>query len=489
MSTLDAIVVGSGPNGLAAAVTLARAGLSVTVLERAETIGGGARTAELTLPGFRHDICSAVHPMAFASPFFSEFRLRERMEFVTPEISYAHPLDGGRAALAHRDIALTAEGLGRDGRAWQQMFGPLVADGRALAEVTGSALLRAVGHPVATLRLGLRALEQGGPLWNLRWSGDAAPALLSGVMAHAVQPMPTLGSAAAGLALATHAHAAGWPIPIGGSQSIIDTLAADLRAHGGTIETGIDVTDIRALPASRLVLFDTSAAGMARIAGDRLPDAYRARLRRFRFGNAAAKVDFALSAPVPWTNPDLVRSGTLHIGGTRPEVARGERDVATGRIPRSPYVLASQPTTFDPSRAPAGRHVLWTYTHVPAGSTVDPTEAITRQIERFAPGFRDVILASASSSAEGLEVYNPNYVGGDIASGAGSFAQLLARPVLSPTPWRTPAKGVYLASASASPGPGVHGMAGWNAAVTALRDEFGVAAPPSLAPDGAQHVA
>lgn len=485
MSTVDAIVVGSGPNGLAAAVTLARAGLSVSVIERSATIGGGARTAETTLPGFLHDICSAVHPMAFASPFFRAFGLRDRMDFVLPEISYAHPLDGGRAALAHRDIDRTAAELGPDGPAWKQLFAPLVADSEPLAAVTGSSLLRAVAHPVTTLRLGLRALEQGSPLWNLRWRGDAAPALLSGVMAHAVQPMPTLGSASAALALGTHAHAAGWPIPVGGSQRIIDALADDLIAHGGTIETGVDVDDLRALDSSRIVLFNTSAADMARLAGDRFSDAYLARLRRFRFGNGASKVDFALSAPVPWRNPDLVRAGTLHIGGTRPEVARGERDVARGRMPRSPYVLASQPTTFDPSRAPEGKHVLWTYTHVPAGSTEDPTEAITRQIERFAPGFRDVILASSASPAMALEAYNPNYAGGDIASGAGSFGQLLARPVLSPTPWRTSARGIYLASASASPGPGVHGMAGWNAAITALRDEFGIATPPSLAQDGA----
>ncbi|BDI21953.1 NAD(P)/FAD-dependent oxidoreductase [Herbiconiux sp. L3-i23] len=483
MSGTDAVIVGAGPNGLAAAVTLARAGLGVTVFERGPVIGGGARTAETTLPGFLHDVCSAVHPMAFASPFFQQFGLSERIPFVVPELSYAQPLDGGRAGLAYRDIDATAEALGRDGAAWRSIFAPLVARQQALAEVTGSALVRAVEHPIVTALFGLRALEQGSPAWNLRWREDIAPALLSGVMTHAVQPMPTLGSAATGLALATYAHGEGWPIPIGGSRSIVDALAADLLAHGGRIETSTEVTAIDELPRHRVALFDTSARGMVRIARRRFPTRYADRIRRVRFGNAAAKVDFALSDPVPWRRPELAGAGTFHIGGTRAELARSERDVARGRHPVDPYVLASQPTAFDPTRAPEGRHVLWAYTHVPAGSTADPTEAIIRQVERFAPGFRDTILASTSSSAADIEVYNPNYVDGDIASGAGDFGQLLARPVVSWTPWRTPAKGVYLASASASPGPGVHGMAGWHAALTALRDEFGMTTAPSLAPE------
>jgi len=484
VSSVDAVIVGAGPNGLAAAVTLARAGLEVTVLERNSTIGGGARTAELTLPGYHHDHCSAVHPMAFASPFFSRFGLAERIDFVLPEISFAHPLDGGRAGLAYRDLDRTAESLEVDGPMWRRIFGPLISGQSALAEVTGTALLRAVRHPLITAALGVNALEQGSPLWNLRWRGDLGPALLSGAMAHAVQPMPSLGSASAGLALTTHAHAAGWPIPVGGSQSIVDALAADLRAHGGTIETGVDVTDVDELPPARVVLFDTSARAMTQIARRRLPSRYVQRIKRFRFGNAAAKVDFALDGPVPWRNAEITAAGTVHVGGTRREIASGEADVARGRMPTNPYVLASQPTMFDPGRAPAGKHVLWTYTHVPAGSTDDPTETVTRQIERFAPGFRDLILASTSSTAMQLEEYDPNYVGGDIAAGAGSFAQLLARPVLSPTPWRTPGKGIYLASSSASPGPGVHGMAGWHAALTALRDEFGVSESPSLSHEG-----
>ncbi|MET0590620.1 MAG: NAD(P)/FAD-dependent oxidoreductase [Naasia sp.] len=484
MSTLDAVVVGSGPNGLAAAVTLARAGLSVTVLEQADEPGGGARTGELTEPGFLHDLCSAVHPMAVASPFFREFGLADRIDLVTPTVSYGHPLDGGRAALAYRELERTVEDLGADGPAWRSLFAALVRDRDTVAEISGTALPRAARHPISTLRLGFRALEQGGPFWNARWREDAAPALLSGVMAHAVQPMPTLGSASAGLALALHGHAAGWPIPIGGSRSIIRALVEDLEAHGGRVETGVDVSDIRQLPASRVVLFNTSAHAMVRIARSRMPDAYAARVARFRFGNAASTQHFALSEPVPWTNGGLRQAGTLHIGGSRGEVAHGEREIAAGRMPRSPYVLAAQPTLFDPSRAPAGKHVLWTYTHVPFGSTEDRTEAVIHQIERFAPGFRDTIIASTSRTAEQLERYNPNYVGGDIASGEGSFARLLARPVLSVTPWRTGARGVYLASSSAAPGPGVHGMAGWNAAVTALRDEFGFREPPSLAPDG-----
>lgn len=484
MSALDAVVIGSGPNGLAAAVTLARAGLSVEVFEQADTPGGGARTGELTEPGFLHDLCSAVHPMAVASPFFREFRLADRIDLVTPPISYGHPLDRGAAALAYRDIERTVEDLGADGHAWRSLFAPLVRDRDAVAEVSGTALPRGVQHPIALMRLGFRALEQGSVLWNARWREDAAPALLSGVMAHAVQPMPTLGSAAAGLALAMHGHAAGWPIPIGGSRSIIGALIDDLEAHGGRIRTGATVADIRDLPASRVVLFDTNARDMVRIAGERMPDSYAAKIDRFRFGNGASTHHFALSEPVPWTDSRLLEAGTLHIGGSRGEVAYGESEVAAGRLPRSPYVLAAQPTLFDPSRAPRGKHVLWTYTHVPAGSTVDRTDDVIRQIERFAPGFRDTILASTSRTTRQLEAYNPNYVGGDIAAGEGSFARLVARPTLSVTPWRTAAKGVYLASSSAAPGPGVHGMAGWNAAVTALRDEFGVRTPPSLAPSG-----
>ncbi|HEY8590380.1 MAG TPA: NAD(P)/FAD-dependent oxidoreductase [Naasia sp.] len=483
MSAVDAVIVGAGPNGLAAAVTLARAGLRVEVYEAADTIGGGARTAELTLPGFAHDTCSAVHPMAFASPFFQEFGLRERVDFVTPEVSFAHPLDGRPAALAYHDLDRTVRELGPDGPAWRQLLEPLVRNVDALSDFTGNSLLRFPRHPIALARFGLRALEQGGPLWNARWRGEEGRSLLTGVMAHGVQPLPSIGAAAAGLALAVHGHAAGWPIPLGGTQTIPEALAADLRAHGGRIELGRRVTSLAELPAARAVLFDTSTKDLVAIAGSRLPDAYRSRLRRFRYGNAVAKVDFALSGPVPWSDPRVGDAGTVHIGGTRAEVAYAESEVAAGRHAAKPYVLVSQPSILDASRAPEGAQTLWTYTHVPRGSAADQTETITRQIERFAPGFRDLILGTSSRTAVDVAAYDANYVDGDIASGSGTFWQLLARPVLSPTPWRTPAAGIYLCSASSAPGPGVHGMAGWNAARVALATEFGVREPPSLAPE------
>lgn len=480
--TPDVVVVGSGPNGLAAAVTLARAGLSVRVYEAASEPGGGSRTAELTLPGFHNDVCSAVHPMALASPFFRAFGLERRIDLRVPELSYGHPLDGGRAGLAWRDLDRTADELGRDGRAYARLLAPLVAHDDELTEFTGSTLIRVPRHPFVAARFGLAALEQGSPAWNARFGEDLAPAMLSGVAAHTIRPMPTLAPAAAGLILTMHAHARGWPIPVGGSGAIIGALVDDLVAHGGELVTDAAIDDLEALPRTRAVLLDVTPRALARIAGRRLPDGYRRALARYRYGNAAAKVDFALAGPVPWANPSLAAAGTLHLGGTRAEIAAGEREVARGRHPESPYVLVSQPSVVDPTRAPEGRHTLWTYTHVPAGSTVDPTEAVTRQVERFAPGFRDVILASSSRSAVEMQAENANYIAGDIAAGATTFLQLVRRPVISPDPWRTPLDGVYLASASTPPGPGVHGLAGWHAARSALRHTFGLRVSPSLAP-------
>lgn len=480
---LDAIVVGAGPNGLAAAVTLARAGLQVRVYERNDTIGGGARTAELTLPGFHHDVCSAVHPMALASGFFRQFALEQRIELVVPEISYAHPLDGGGGGIAYRDLDRTADGLGRDGDAWRSLMGPLVRHADRVSQFTGSSLLQVPRHPATVAAFGLRALEQGSRLWNVRFREEAAPAMLSGVGAHSIRPMPSLATAAAALSLGAYAHARGWPIPVGGSQAIVDALADDLVAHGGEVVTGVEITSIHELPPARAVLFDTTPKALTDIAGSRLPDTYLRRLARFRYGDGVAKVDFALSGPVPWTNPEMARAGTLHVGGTRAEIAAAERDVAHGRHSDDPYVLVSQPAVGDASRAPAGKQVLWAYTHVPSGSTIDQTEAITRQLERFAPGFRDVVIASSSKTAVDMAAYNPNYVLGDIAAGAASLLQLVARPVLSADPWRTPTEGLFLCSSSTPPGPGVHGLAGWHAARSALRSVFGRTRMPSLAPD------
>ena len=471
----DAIVVGAGPNGLAAAVTLARAGLSVTVYERNSTIGGGARTAELTLPGFLHDVCSAVHPMALASAFFREFELEKRITLLQPDVSYGHPLDGGLAGIAYPSLTDTVSALGRDGPAFGRLMGALVARADDLASFTGANLVGWPRHPSIAALFGIRALEQGSPLWNLRFREDIAPAMLSGVAAHAIQTMPSLATAGAALSLGSHAHARGWPIPVGGSQAIVDALAADLIAHGGTIVTDATVDRLDALPASSVVMLDTTPRALAAMTD--LPSGYARRIGRFRYGNAASKVDFALSGPVPWTHPELHKAGTLHLGGTRAEIAAAELSVKHGQHSDSPYVLVAQPSTFDGSRAPVGQHVLWAYSHVPRGSDVDQTEVITRQIERFAPGFRDLILASSSRTATDMEQYNPNYIGGDIAAGEATFGQLVRRPVVSTDPWRTPVKGVYLCSSSTPPGPGVHGLAGWRAAKSALRHEFSLGAP------------
>ncbi len=482
MTGFDAVVVGSGPNGLAAAVTLARAGRRVQVLERDAVPGGGARTMELTLPGFRHDVCSAVPPLALASEFFRGFGLDRRVELAIPDVSFAHPLDGRRAAVAYRSLQRTADELGRDGRAYTRLLGPLARRADAVADFTGAPLLPLPRHPFDFLRFALASLEQGGPWWDARFREDAAPALLTGVMAHAILHLPSLGTAGAGLSLTSYAHARGWPIPVGGMQAITDALIADLVAHGGSLETGVEVGSLDELPPARAVMLDVTPRALLRIAGDRVPPRYRRALERFRYGNGVAKVDFALAEPVPWADERLRRAGTVHVGGTRADIARAENEVARGRHPDSPYVLVSQPSLFDPSRAPEGRHTLWTYTHVPAGSRLDRREAVVRRIERFAPGFRDTILASASMDAATVQSHNPNYIGGDISAGEPSFAQLVRRPVLSGDPWRTPVPGVYLASASAAPGPGVHGMVGWRAALSALRHEFGVREAPSLAP-------
>ena len=468
-----ATIIGSGPNGLAAAVALSRAGYEVRVLEAASTIGGGVRTAASTLSGFRHDVCAAVHPAALSSPFFQAFGLAERIEWITPDISYAHPLDDGRAGIAWRDIERTAAGLGVDEQAWLSLLRPLSTHVEGVVDFTGNQMLRVPREPITALRFALRMLDQGTPLARRSFRTDEAAGLMSGVLAHANTPLPSLAGAAAGLLLAAQAHAGGWMYPRGGAQRIADSMVADIEAHGGSVESGVHVTDLSALdwgdPARGDLLLLNTSPRLALTHPD-IPAGYARAIRGYRYGPAAAKVDFALDGPIPWTNPDVAKSPTVHIGGTAAEVWESENAVARGRISDRPYALTVQPSVFDPSRAPEGKAVLWAYIHVPQNSDLDATELITHQVERFAPGFRDLILAHHSVPASSREAINPSEIGGDILGGAFTIPQALRRPVLGTVPWRTPMRGVYLASASTPPGPGVNGMAGWHAARTALKD-------------------
>lgn len=545
MTVLDAVVIGSGPNGLAAAVTLARSGLGVRVLEEQATIGGGARTlsgAELveaapapdhagqTLPAvgsdpstgaeLRFDLCSAVHPMAWASPFFRAFGLAGRIELRTPEISYAQPLDpetgssAPRAALAFHDLDRTVAGLGADGTAWRSLLAPLVehwrgvtalamsdkrglaspvvvgptrGSGRAGAPLDSQGLGREIAEAVrAGLAFGPALVEQGTGLWNRRFAGDLAPALLTGVAAHVMTPLPAPAGAGTALLLGALAHGPlGWALPVGGSGAIVEALVADLVAHGGVIETSRPVRSRSDLPPARVYLFDTEPGVVEQVYRDRVPSRVGAALRGYRFGGGAAKVDFVLREPVPWAVPDVGQAATVHLGGTRAQLARAEARVASGGHAEHPVCLLSDPTVSDPAREVGGLRPLWTYAHVPAGSQRDVTDDVVRQIERFAPGFRDVVVAARCVPAAWMPAHDANYVGGDIGAGAATLPRMLAVP--GPTgvradPYLTGVDGVYLCSAATPPGPGVHGMSGWHAARRALVREFEIRRAPDLSP-------
>jgi phytoene dehydrogenase-like protein len=468
-SQLDAIVVGSGPNGLAAAIALAQAGRSVRVIEGEPAIGGGTRTQELTLPGHLHDVCSAVHPLLLGSPFLASLPLADHgLAVIHPDLPLAHPLDGGRAVALHRSVAETAAGLGADGPAYARLLGPLVRDRAALMDVLLGPPLRPPSHPVSAARFGALGVRSAAGLTR-RFRDEQAGALLAGNAAHSMRPLTAAGTGAFALLLVLLAHSVGWPIAAGGSRAITDAMASHLRSLGGEIETGRPVASLRELPPARAVLLDVTPRALLRIASGRFTGRYRGALARFRYGPGVFKVDYALKEPVPWAADECRRAGTVHVGGTLAELAASEAQVAAGRTPDRPYVLVAQQSLFDPARAPAGAHTLWAYCHVPNGSAVDMTDAIERQIERFAPGFRDVVAARHTMGPAEVEAKNPNYVGGDINAGLADLRQLLARPALRPAPHATPDPRIFLCSSSTPPGGGVHGMCGWHAAQAALR--------------------
>jgi len=464
----DAVVVGSGPNGLSAAVTLAREGRSVLVVEANEAIGGGARSAELTLPGFVHDLGSAVHPLALGSPFFRTLPLKDYgLSWVQPPAPLAHPFDDGTAALLERSIEATAETLNPDGAAYRKLMKPLARDWDKLEDELLRPL-RLPRHPLALARFGLRAIRSARRLAGGAFKGARARALFAGLAAHSMLPLDFMATAAFGLVLGIAGHEIGWPLPRGGAQKITDALAAHFRSLGGEIVTRVRVESIDDLPGARAVLCDVTPRQLLRMACAHLPASYRRKLERYRYGLAAFKMDWALDGPVPWRAKECLRAGTVHLGGALEEIASSEETAWRGGHSEKPFVLLAQPSLFDPTRAPEGRHTVWAYCHVPNGSGVDMAERIEDQVERFAPGFRERVLARRSVSPAELERKNANLVGGDINGGAQDIRQLFTRPT-----WRlysTPTKGLYICSSSTPPGGGVHGMCGHFAARRALRD-------------------
>lgn len=476
MSDYDAVVVGSGPNGLSAAIELAAAGLSVLVIEAKETIGGGARTAELTLPGFHHDLCSAIHPMARISPWFRSLPLaRHGLQWVDPPVALAHPFDDATAAVLLKDLDATAQPMGDDAVAWTDLLKPFVSRADAFFDE----ILRPIRiprHPLLMARFGLTALRSCEGIARSRFRSERTRALFAGCSAHSVVPLDRPATAAFGMVLAASAHVAGWPCARGGSQAIIAALAAHLRSLGGEIRTGEPVVSLGQLPPCRAVLFDLTPRQIESIAGDRFPASYRRKLTAFRYGPGVFKIDWALAGPIPWKAPACSQSATVHLGPTFDDIARGEAEVWAGQHPERPFVLLAQQSLFDESRAPAGKHTGWAYCHVPHGSSMDMTAAIERQVERFAPGFRDLILARHTINAVQLEQHNPNMIGGDIGGGANDLRQFLGRPFVRYNPYATPDERLFICSSSTPPGGGVHGMCGFWAARTAMKRVFGAGA-------------
>jgi phytoene dehydrogenase-like protein len=470
VSGVDAIVVGSGPNGLAGALTLARAGLTVEVYELAGTPGGGCRTEELTLPGFRHDLCSTVHPLLASSPFFRRTDLHAGgVTLCTPHVAFAHALDGGRAAAVTPSVRETAEALGADSRAYRRLMSPLVDHADHIVDAVLVPIRSVPAHPIAVTRFALLGLLPAERLAR-RFETEEARALVAGVSAHSMLPLRAPMSGGYGLLLTLLAHSVGWPVIEGGSARLVDALVGELESTGGRVITGRAVERLSELPRCRAVLLDVDPRQLLSLASDRLRASRRRALSSFRYGPGVCKVDWALSGPVPWRAKVCGETPTVHLGGTFEEVARSESDVAAGRHPERPYCIVVQPGIVDPTRAPVSQQTLWAYCHVPAGSTVDMTGRIESQIERFAPGFGDLVLARATKTASTMEQLNPNYVGGDINGGAATLRQTLFRPVVQWDSYRTGLDGIYLCSASTPPGGGVHGMCGVGAARAALKD-------------------
>lgn len=471
--SLDAVVVGSGPNGLTAAVTLARAGLSVRVCEAAATVGGGARTEELTLPGFRHDPCSAVHPLGAGSPAFARFPLqRHGLEWVHPQLPVAHPFPSGEAAILAGNVETTAASLGADAGTYRRLVAPFVDRWPALAEdVLRAQTSGPPRHPSVFARFAARA---GWPMPVLTglFRTPLARGLLAGMAGHVMAPLSNPGTAGIALLFAVSGHSVGWPFPRGGSQAVSDALAAYLRSLGGETWTGWPVRSWRDLPPARAYLLDVSPHALLDLAGHRLPGRYRRALGRYRYGPGVFKIDYALDGPVPWSSPECTRAGTVHLGASQGEIGAALRSASVGRTPDPPFMITAQPSVVDPSRAPVGRHVFWVYAHVPNGWDGDLTTVVERRIEQFAPGFGDRVLARAVRGPREIAAANPNLVGGDIGCGSFAGAQGLLRPVARPVPYATPDPRVFLCSSATPPGPGVHGMCGYHAARAALRRRF-----------------
>lgn len=469
----DAVVVGSGPNGLAAAILLQQKGLSVLLLEGKTKIGGGLRTEQLTLPGYWHDVCSAIHPLAVASPFFETLPLNNYgLEYFFPEVAAAHPFDDGTAAVLKHSLNDTAALMGKDSDAYLKLVSPLINKWATLAPEL-LAPLHMPKHPLDMAGFGLKGLTSATYLAK-RFKTEHVKALFAGMAAHAIQPLTNMSTSAVAMMLMTSAHLKGWPIPKGGSVKIADALAAHFVELGGKIETNTYITSLNQLPKAKVVLFDITPRQLLQIAGHRFSSIYKWQLKRYRYGMGVFKIDWALDAPIPFTADAARQAGTVHLGGTMPEIVQNEQQVWDGGHPAKPFVLLAQQSLFDDSRAPDDKQIAWAYCHVPGGSTKDMTEAIERQVERFAPGFRERILAKHTINTQQLEEYNPNYIGGDINGGAMDITQLFTRPVLRRSPYRTSAKGIYICSSATPPGGGVHGMCGYHSAKRALKDVFNI---------------